>query len=658
MQYVPMPHASLTSCAIAHAATTAAGTGTRAPNARALTGSRRHLDRAGERIHPVAHIGEPGTHLHGRGVEASAIVSHLELQRPGAIAKLHHDRGCVRVFLHVLQRLEHAEVHRRLDVLRITLDSLGFDGDGNRGLARLRLQRHHKPLVREQRRVDPPRQVTQCLQRFVGIALELIQRRCRLHRVEPEEHLSQPQLHLQCNQVLLRTVMEVAFQAPAFQILRLHQTLPRGAQLLKSREQVGAETDVLEHQPRLMGEIVHQLLLDRCQCLASALGDAQRTEQLTLMAHLHCPGCVAQRRQTAVRHRDHLMRRHGVGIGRCGAQFDRPSQPHRRRLGSGSLLEHPSHARKHLVGGICVCDPTRELAQHLIRGRTLAVDEAVRHLLHALAHRLEPDRHDGCREDRQSQVGLAATPDQRPDPHRDAHVHGGDEHRERAVHQRAADEHVDVVEAVLHHRQSDRHRNRDGQPKRESSAAEVAPHWSVGKADEKAANDHDDRGGGNVGKPSELGPFGPTGAAEAHDHRAQHHAEQHEGPGVGDRAAGQPSERPNRKRVRDVRQTRGELRRRGAEHRSDDEYYGYDSGRPRDPPPAGTRQLAIGEEEDKDREQERPNAARLAEDPGGPLHPARDGCTAQQTTHCDEVREHIDGIADSDGQQQPSDRIP
>ena len=383
---------------------------------------------------------------------------------PAPTRRRHHDRGCARVFLHVLQSFEHTEVHRCLDVLRVTLHSLGFDGDGNRGLARLRLQCHHKPLVREQWRVNPPGQVTQCLQRFVGIALELLQRRRRPCRVAPEKHLSQPQLHLQCNEVLLRTVVEVAFQAPAFQVLRLHQPLPRRAQLLKPGEQISAETDVLEHQTCLVGEVVHQLLLDRCQCLASALGDAQCTEQLTLMAHLHCPGCVAQRRQAAVGHRDHLMHRHGVGKCRCRTKFGRPSQPHRRRLGAGSLLEDPSHARQHLVGGICVSNASRELAQYLIRRRALAVDETVRHLLHPLAHRLETYRHDRRGQDRQREIGLATAPYQRADPNGDAHVHRGDEHRQRPVHERAADEHVEVVQAVPHHRQPDRCRNGKTKP--------------------------------------------------------------------------------------------------------------------------------------------------------------------------------------------------
>ena len=94
--------------------------------------------------------------------------------------------------------------------------------------------------------------------------------------------------------MLLRAIMEIPFQAPAFQILRLHQPLPRGAQLVEPRPQVGAQPHVLEHQSRLVREIVDQLLLDRCQRLAATLAHAQRAEEFALVTYLHRAGHALQ----------------------------------------------------------------------------------------------------------------------------------------------------------------------------------------------------------------------------------------------------------------------------------------------------------------------------------------------------------------------------
>jgi len=53
-----------------------------------------------------------------------------------------------------------------------------------------------------------------------------------------------------------------------------------------------------------------------------------------------------------------------------------------------------------------------------------------------------------------ARFGLPAAAHQRPDAHGNPDVHGGDEDRERAVDQGAADDQIDFVKAVLEDRDS------------------------------------------------------------------------------------------------------------------------------------------------------------------------------------------------------------
>ena len=76
--------------------------------------------------------------------------------------------GGVGVLGDVLQGLERAEVHGRLDVLRVALNAVGLNRDRHRGLARLGLQGEHEALVGEQRRVDAPGQGPQVIERGPG----------------------------------------------------------------------------------------------------------------------------------------------------------------------------------------------------------------------------------------------------------------------------------------------------------------------------------------------------------------------------------------------------------------------------------------------------------------------------------------------------------
>ncbi len=107
---------------------------------------------------------------------------------------------------------------------------------------------------------------------------------------------------------------------------------------------------------------------------------------------------------------------------------------------------HPGHD---LLGRVRLGDAFGEVREHLIGSGALAVDETVGHVLDTLAHRLESDRHDRGRKDRQRKVRFAAASDQGTNANRNTDVDGGDERGQRSVDQRPADDDVDVVKAVL-----------------------------------------------------------------------------------------------------------------------------------------------------------------------------------------------------------------
>ncbi|HEY7926837.1 MAG TPA: hypothetical protein VIG86_05370 [Candidatus Dormibacteraeota bacterium] len=340
----------------------------------------------------------------------------------------------------------------------MTTDSNRIDGDRDGCPTRLRLDRGRQTLVGEERRVDATRQVTQSIERFISVPLELGQDRPGPVGVLQRLHLRQPKLDLERDEVLLGTIVQVALDPAPFTILRRDQPLPRRTEVLEPRRQVRAEPHVLEHQPGLVGKVVEQLLLDGRERLANTLADAQRPQQLVLLANLDNPVGVGRRgdRPVAQRHRPDC--RNAQRPRCCGTEGAAGAQPDVCTLGAGAFGENPRHAGKHVIHGVALRDLFGELRQHLVRCRALSVDQPVGHPLHPLSHRLETDRNDRRGQDRQPQVGPATTTDQGPDADSDADVHRGDEDRQRTVDQGAADHDVDVVQPVL----EDRHRGADG----------------------------------------------------------------------------------------------------------------------------------------------------------------------------------------------------
>src|SRR6202165_3318328 len=79
--------------------------------------------------------------------------------------------------------------------------------------------------------------------------------------------------------------MEIAFDSATFRILRCDQALARCTEVFQPSLQVGRQSGVLQHQSRLAGEVGHELLLNRTERFACALGQDQRSEQLSLVSN-------------------------------------------------------------------------------------------------------------------------------------------------------------------------------------------------------------------------------------------------------------------------------------------------------------------------------------------------------------------------------------
>src|SRR5215217_4841561 len=86
--------------------------------------------------------------------------------------------------------------------------------------------------------------------------------------------------YLQSDQVLLRSVVEVALEPPTLLVWGGHQPLPRCLEVVEPREQLRRQPDVAENEPGLRSEIIEQLLFGGSRRVAASIRDCQRTEEL------------------------------------------------------------------------------------------------------------------------------------------------------------------------------------------------------------------------------------------------------------------------------------------------------------------------------------------------------------------------------------------
>lgn len=92
-------------------------------------------------------------------------------------------------------------------------------------------QRGLQALVGEERRVDATGEIAKCLQRFVGVGFQGANGCLRPVQVSAHEHRRQADLHLQRDQVLLGSVVEVALDPAALLVLGGDQPLSGRTQI-------------------------------------------------------------------------------------------------------------------------------------------------------------------------------------------------------------------------------------------------------------------------------------------------------------------------------------------------------------------------------------------------------------------------------------------
>ncbi len=107
-----------------------------------------------------------------------------------------------------------------------------------------------------------------------------------LDRVMSRELLDQAELDLEGHQLLLRSVVDVAFQLAPFLVLSGDESAPGVPELLD-------QPDVAEHETRLGRQVADELLLRWVHGVVGRHRDRERPEHLPLMRHVD--GVIGER---------------------------------------------------------------------------------------------------------------------------------------------------------------------------------------------------------------------------------------------------------------------------------------------------------------------------------------------------------------------------
>jgi hypothetical protein len=225
-----------------------------------MAGGRRDAEGPAERGQPVRHALHAGAHRRRRPVESPAIIRDGEGEGPAVLAD--DDAGLLgpRVLRDVLQRFQHAEVHSCLDLLRVPAQAGGFDGDRKNRLLRLCLECGRQPRVSQQRRVDPPGEVPEFIERVLCLTLCLREQLVCFCWGVPRHLAGQPERDLEGDKLLLRTIVQVPLQPPPGLVGGGDQALPRCPEVFDQRH-------VAQHQARLRRHVPDQPLPRRGQRL-------------------------------------------------------------------------------------------------------------------------------------------------------------------------------------------------------------------------------------------------------------------------------------------------------------------------------------------------------------------------------------------------------
>jgi hypothetical protein len=194
-------------------------------------------------------------------------------------------------------------------------------------------------------------------------------------------------------------------------------------------------------------------------------------------------------------------------------------QPDLGALGAGPGRDEVRHPREHVLDRQRLADPLRELRQHLVRSRALAVDEPVGEAARPVAERLEDQRDDRDRREHQDVETGARVGHEVADADHEADVDEGDEAGEDREDDGLLDHDVEVVEPVFQDRDAtcrgDAHHERgDEEAPEDVLEGGVAPQEGLAREER---DEHDEGERAHDGEPSELLTLLALGAAEPED---------------------------------------------------------------------------------------------------------------------------------------------
>ena len=265
----------------------------------------------------------------------------------------------------------------RLQLLRVPADAVVEDRDRGGAGAHQAADRRRDALVGEHLRVDPPGELDQSRDRAVdGDTLR------REHLPGPvrrplAEGLGQPEIDDERDQVLLRPVVDVAFESPPLGVVRVDDASPRhlqlvgqGAQVVGTATQLHAQPGAAKRESRLCRESLEQTLLDRRQRGIVVFLQSQHAEPFVAQHH------VERAEAGSVR----------ADPGRAGIRADGPDRSQLRPVGDHDpdlgpprtrpFDEQPRHPQRQV--GLLAAVPSRRATPRTGSGRRTAPAAHVR----------------------------------------------------------------------------------------------------------------------------------------------------------------------------------------------------------------------------------------------------------------------------------------
>ncbi len=420
-------------------------------------GAESTVTRPAERPHPVAHVHEAvarcGAPCHVEARRRRRPRRRAARPRPRA-TRDRHRRPLAGVLARVLQRLEAAEVHGRLHLLRVAADTVGLDAGRQRGAAGRGAERLGEPAVHEQRRVDAVREVAQLLHRVLEVGADLLEHRLGLLGVGVGELAGEPHAHRERDEVLLRAVVQVALDAAPLGVGRLDDARPRDARSssawrrTSSSDSWSAESSlhVVQGEADLAGQLGERLVVRPRRTPSRPSGrrttmHPSSSPEFVIGATLStgssrpprpAPGATPAptpgprrrraRRPAPPRSPSAMRRRTPVGNRRLPARAPGRAGPHLGDVERERLLERLGQLEQQLVEGQRAGQAAAEGAQHLVGRVTFAVDPPGWRLVEALARRDPQQRGDSRGEHRQTQHGSLVSRGRPAEAEHDEHV--------------------------------------------------------------------------------------------------------------------------------------------------------------------------------------------------------------------------------------------